>query len=226
MLRWTPFHLSREVDKRLLAKTADGTLPYPCLRNPEVQDKIVWAAKKIFQDYEVDGLWYDTLDGINPDLVCIGGHKHNYATLGESVDEILKRIRKTVNDINPNALLMFRRSHANINNKLYLTHLWPADSPFDYDKNRREVVVMKSYSSGVLTHACCTCWSPNEKDGVVAKHLASITLAGVPSISVDLTSIPQSHKQLIKGWFNFYNQHKEELMYGDFKPLVPNFPSA
>lgn len=226
MLRWTPFHLSREVDRRLLAKTADETLPYPCLRNPEVQDKIVWAAKKIFQDYEVDGLWYDTLDGINPDLVCTGGHKHNYATLGEGVNEVLKRIRKAVNDINPNALLIFRRSHANINNKPYLTHLWPLDSPFDYDKNRREVMVMKSYSSGVLTHACCTCWSPKEEDNVVAKHLASIVLAGVPSISVDLTSIPQSHRQLIKRWFNFYHQHKKELAYGDFKPLMLNFPSA
>ena len=226
MLRWTPFHLSREVDKRLLAKTADGTLPYPCLRNPEVQDKIVQAGKKIFQDYGVDGLWYDTLDGINPDLVCSGGHKHNYATLGESVDEVLKRTRKAVNDINPNALLIFRRSHANINNKPYLTHLWPADSPFDYDKNRREVAVMKSYSSGVLTHACCTCWSPKEKDEVVAKHLASIVLAGVPSISVDLTSIPQSHKHLVERWFNFYRQHKEELIYGSFKPLVITSPSA
>ena len=87
--------------------------------------------------------------------------------------------------------MIYRRSHANINNKPYLTHLWPMDAPFDYDKNRREVVVMKAYGEGVLTHACCTCWSPDETEEVVARHLASVVLAGVPSVSIDLTKTAQ-----------------------------------
>ncbi|MGQ9629463.1 MAG: hypothetical protein ACUVXI_03995 [bacterium] len=227
MVRWVPFHLAGEMDQRLLYRTQRSSLEaYPCPRNPEVVENIVRAAERLFREYGLDGLWYDTVDGISFESACIADHEHQFDTVGEGMDAILQKVTERILEINPKPILIFRRSHANTNNKPYLTHLWPGDSPFDYDMNRREVVVMKSYSKGVLTHACCTCWSPMERDEVVAKHLASVSLAGVPSISVDLKSIPPSHIELIEKWFAFYHRHKRDIMCGEFKPLVLTFPSA
>jgi len=177
-------------------------------------------------DLGFGGLWYDFVDSLPADVPCTSDHEHQFETVGEAWDAILKATAETVWKIDPECLLIFRRSHANINNKPYLTHLWPADAPFDFDKNRREVVVMRAYGEGVLTHACCTCWSPDESEEMVAKHLASVVLAGVPAVSIDLTRFPETHLEGIKKWLEFYETHKRALMLGEMRPLTFMPPSA
>ena len=99
------------------------------------------------------------------------------------------------------------------------------DAPFDFNMNRREVLFMKPYANGVLTHACCTCWHRSESDENVARHMASVVLAGVPAVSVDLVTVPESHRRIIRSWLGFYNQHRDELLHGKMSPLA-FFPAA
>ncbi len=55
--------------------------------------------------------------------------------------------------------------------------------------------------------------------------MASVVLAGVPSVSVDLVTIPESHRGIIRSWLGFYNQHRGELLHGKMAPLA-FFPAA
>jgi hypothetical protein len=203
-----------------------GQVDYLCPRTPATLEHIVSSARHMVADLGFGGLWYDFIDSLPSDLSCTSDHEHQFDTVGEAWDAILEATAETVWEIDPECLLIFRRSHANINNKPYLTHLWPADAPFDYDKNRREVIVMRAYGKGVLTHACCTCWSPDEAEEMVARHLASVVLAGVPAVSIDLTRFPDNHLEGIKRWLAFYESHKRALMLGELRPLVFMPPSA
>jgi alpha-galactosidase len=197
-----------------------------CPRTPATMEHIVDSARHMVADLGFGGLWFDFVDSMPVDRACESDHEHTFASVGEAWDAILQAAADAVWEIDPDCVLIYRRSHANINNKPYLTHLWPADAPFDFDKNRREVVVTRAYGAGVLTHACCTCWAPDETDLMVAKHLASVVLAGVPAISIDLTRFPESHLEGIRSWLSFYQQHRRELMLGEMRPLVFMPPSA
>ena len=50
--------------------------------------------------------------------------------------------------------------------------------------------------------------------------MASVALAGVPAISVDLVTIPESHRKIIRAWLGFYNRHRDELLHGEMAPLA------
>jgi len=42
--------------------------------------------------------------------------------------------------------------------------------------------------------------------------------AGVPTISVDLPSVPQDQQAIIKGWLGIYNEHLDTLVKGTLEP--------
>jgi hypothetical protein len=128
--------------------------------------------------------------------------------------------------LNSNAVIILRRTFANLNSKTFCTHVWPMDTPQDYNMNRRDIVYLKTFGSGVLTHACCTSWAISESDVNVARHMASIVLAGVPAFSVKLAESPASHNTIIKAWLAFYEQNKRDLVLGRTTPLLPTPPSA
>jgi hypothetical protein len=100
------------------------------------------------------------------------------------------------------------------------------DTPQDYNMNRRDVVYMKTFGPGVLTHACCTSWAITESDVNVARQMASVVLAGVPAFSVKLAESPARHNAIIKAWLAFYEPNKRDLVLGRMTPLLPTPPSA
>ena len=63
------------------------------------------------------------------------------ASLGEGVTAALRQSAETAFRLNKNVVLIYRRPFANLNNKSFLTHVWPVDAPFDFNMNRREVHV-------------------------------------------------------------------------------------
>ena len=128
--------------------------------------------------------------------------------------------------LKPNAVIILRRPSANLNAKTFCTHVWPADTPQDYNMNRRDVVYMKAFGPGMLTHACCTSWAISESDVNVARQMASIVLAGVPAFSVKLAESPATHNAIIKAWLAFYEPNKRDLVLGRMTPLLPTPPSA
>jgi hypothetical protein len=128
--------------------------------------------------------------------------------------------------LNPNAVILLRRPSANLNSKTYCTHVWPMDTPQDYNMNRRDIVYMKTFGPGVLTHACCTSWAITESEVNVARQMASIVLAGVPAFSVKLAQSPATHNAIVKAWLAFYEPNKGDLVLGRMTPLLPTPPSA
>ena len=204
-----------------LRSTGDylGKEPVLCPRTRATADYTAECTRHMVEDYKLDGLWFDFIDSV-PVAKCVAPHRHDFATQGEGVTAALRGCAEMALRLNKNVVLVYRQAFANLNNKPFLTHVWPVDAPFDFNMNRREVMFMKPYASGVLTHACCTCWHHDESAENVARHMASVVLAGVPAVSVDLVTAPESHRKIIRSWLGFYKQHRGELLHGKMAPIA------
>lgn len=184
------------------------------------------AWEHMFKTYDIDGMWYDFLefrkDVDNPpadmDIVSMD--------LNEAYTLLMERLYQKAREMKDDAVIILRRPSANHHAKRFCTHVWPMDTPQDYNMNRRDVVYLKTLGKGVLTHACCASWTISESDLNVGRQMASIVLAGVPAFSVKLAESPESHNKVIRAWLKFYEQNKRELVLGKMTPLLPTPPSA
>jgi hypothetical protein len=195
-------------------------------RLKKVQDYLLAAWEKLFSTYSIDGLWYDFLE--IPDVADPpkSGMEIISPDLHEAYTLLMQNLFNKSIALNPDAVVILRRPSANLNAKTFCTHIWPMDTPQDYNMNRRDIVYLKTLGSGVLTHACCTSWPISESDVNVARHMASIVMAGVPAFSVKLAESPRSHNAIIKAWLSFYESNKVDLVRGQMSPLLPTPPSA
>ena len=197
-------------------------------RYKKVQDYLFKALDKMFKEYGIDGVWYDFME--IPGLPGGDPANQKLETISPDIREaytmLMQAIYRHTLELNPNAAIIIRRGLANLNSKTYCTHVWPMDTPQDYNMNRRDIVYMKTYGDGVLTHACCTSWAISESDVNVARQMASIVMAGVPAFSVKLAESPKSHNEIIKAWLKFYEPNKRDLVMGKMTPIVPTPPSA
>jgi len=195
-------------------------------RLKKTHNYLLAAWEKMILEYKIDGLWYDFLEipeAVDPP---VDGRETIEPDLLIAYSRLLKSLYERALELNPDFIIIMRRESANLNAKLYCTHVWPFDVPQDYNMNRRDVMFMKTYGTGILTHACCTSWAISESDDNVARQMASITLAGVPAFSIKLAESPASHNAIIKAWLSYYKENKEALMLGTMTPLLPTPPSA
>jgi hypothetical protein len=195
-------------------------------RLEKVRDYLLVSWDRMFSEYDIDGLWYDFLElPAQPDppasgMVAVSPDVHVAYT------QLMQELYKKTMALDSNAVIILRRSSANLNAKTFCTHVWPMDTPQDYNMNRRDVVYMKTYGPGVLTHACCTSWANSESDENVARQMASVVLAGVPAFSVNLDEQSAAHNAIVKAWLDFYGRNKRDLVLGEMTPLLPTPPSA
>lgn len=195
-------------------------------RLKKVQDYLLAAWEHMFTEYDIDGLWYDFLE--IPDVADppAAGMEVVAADIQVAYTQLMQALYNKALAIKPNAVIILRRNFANLNSKTFCTHVWPMDVPQDYNMNRRDIVYMKTFGPGVLTHACCTSWAISESDMNVARQMASMVLAGVPAFSFKLAESPASHNAIVKAWLAFYEPNKRDLVLGRMTPLLPTPPSA
>ena len=195
-------------------------------RLKKVQDYLLAAWENMFTEYAIDGLWYDFLEIPDRADPPPAGMEAVSPDLHVAYTQLMQALYNKSRARNLNAVIILRRGSANLNAKTYCTHVWPMDSPQDYNMNRRDIVYLKTFGPGVLTHACCTSWAVSESDGNVARQMASMVLAGVPAFSVKLAESPATHNAIVKAWLAFYEPNKCDLVFGRLTPLLPTPPSA
>lgn len=192
----------------------------------KVHDYLLSSWESMFTKYNIDGLWYDFLEIPDRPDKPLSGVEIVSQDIHVAYTLLMEKLYNKAISLNPNAVIILRRSFANLNSKTFCTHVWPADTPQDYNMNRRDIVYMKALGPGVLTHACCTSWAISESDVNVARQMASIVLAGVPAFSIKLIESPVTHNAIVKAWLGFYESHKSDLMLGRMTPLLPTPPSS
>lgn len=158
-----------------------------------------------FQSLGLDGLKIDFIDSVPSDI----DHPRS-----RSVKKYLESLIGKLRGIKPDCLIEFRQKYATPVNAGLATAFRAGDVPFDYMENLNRCVQLRLIlGDHIPVHADPVYFHPEESAEIVGCHMIA-SLAGVPMLSMELSSILPEHKNVIQNYLSFYREHRQILNYG------------
>lgn len=183
----------------------------------ETQEIIAALLERLVRDYNLDGLKIDFLDSISMRSLRLEGARDD--TLGSSIYHLLQSVTARLLTINPDLLIEYRNSYANLASRSYANIYRSSDVPLNFTLNRWQAVMLRLLTPDRAVHLDPALWHCDDRDENVAAHLINL-MVGVPMVSIELDQYPQSHLDLIRYWIGFYNAHRDTLIHGKFEPVL------
>jgi len=211
-LLWVAPHLFGRHSKMLEAYR-EQTLPdyvegyYKMDVNTANTDILVDKLRTLAKEYDLDGLKIDFLDIVSPNV----SHPNARNTY-----HFIEKVCGGLKADNPNALIEFRQPYATPAMLPWGTQFRAGDAPFDWRLNFGRLVEIR-LNIGNLgpVHADPAYWAPGELPENVSRHLMAM-LVGVPMLSMDLRTLTDTEKRIIRHYIDFYNQHRTLIHHGEW----------
>lgn len=184
-------------------------------RYPEVRDYLIGLYAKAVDDWDLDGFKLDFIDsfGLNPNTKTFDP-RWDTLSLEEGVDKLLSGISKTLRALKPDILIEFRQTYFGPAIRKYGNMIRVNDCPDDPLKNRVNSVDLRYFLGKVPVHSDMLMWHSNDKPEAVAYQMIA-TLFCVPQISVMLDKIPETHRNVLKFYLDFWQKHRKTLLDSD-----------
>jgi len=170
--------------------------------------------ERLLKDYRLDGFKLDFIDSIDPKLVPTDP---DYATAGEGLYTILSQVLERLQAINPELLIEFRNSYANLANRRFANLYRANDTPYNLTANRWQVAIERLLAPDRAVVSDPVVWGPDASLEDVAVSLIN-AICCVPMVSINLSECQVNHENLIRNWIKFYNTHLKTIMHGEFVP--------
>jgi alpha-galactosidase len=180
----------------------------------ETQHIIGDLLERLVREYNLDGLKIDFLDSFS---VASVGKDAVDTTFGSSLYHLLQNVTERLLTINPDLLIEFRNSYANLASRSYANIYRSSDVPLNFSLNRWQAVMLRLLTPDRAVHLDPALWHPSDSDTNIAVHLINL-IVSVPMVSIELDQYPQTHIDLIRYWIGFYNAHRDTIIAGDFRP--------
>lgn len=179
----------------------------------EAGEEIKRRLVAVMKDLDLDGLKIDFLDTVRPNMEKPVGRR--LAAYIQDLTDQLKAIRK-------DALIEFRQSYATPGMACCGTQFRAGDVPFDFIENfKRLCNIRLCMGDGIPVHADPMYWNENDKPENISRHLIAC-MAGVPMLSMELTTMPPHIRKILCRWLKFYEEHRDTLNFGTWKILFGN----
>ena len=195
-------------------------------RFPEVREYLISTYERMLRRYGFDGLKLDFIDSFTlPDDKPDPAIAENYAGRDfKSVPEAVNRLMLDVHDrlvkINPDVLLEFRQAYMGPAILQYGNMMRAADVPEDHRENRRRICDLRLTSAGIAVHSDMLVWSKDETPEGAAMPILDVLFSTI-QYSMILKKINPAHKEVIRHWLKFSQDHREALLKGEFTPHHP-----
>lgn len=193
-------------------------------RFPEVRQYLCKTYQDAITTMGLDGFKLDfidvfKLDGEDP------AEKEDYAgrdikSLPEAVNALMSEIYYQLHEINPDVLIEFRQEYVGPAIRQYGNMLRAADCPGDMQGNRIRICNLRLTSGNTAVHSDMLEWNVNETPENAARTILSALFSTI-QYSMMLRDIPESHRQLIRHWIAFTNEHRKTLLQSEFRPYHP-----
>ena len=172
---------------------------------------------EIYKNMNLDGLKIDFIDTVIPDP-----DEPHCRAARSYVEKLVAKLREH----KPEALIEFRQNYGTPVNAALATAFRAGDVPFDYMENFNRCLQLRLHlGDAIPVHADPVYFNPAESVNTVGKHMIA-SLAGVPMLSMELSSIADEHKKVIANYINFYREHHQTLNFGHWFVEIRNgFPT-
>lgn len=195
-----------------------------CPRHPKVRERCARLVRDLMENYGLDGLKMDFLDmGGVPMQMCEAGHEHTCDFVSDGVIQAMGMMSEAMRKVKPDAMIEYRLNYATVATRRFATLFRGQDAPSDPDHVRRHLALLRAWSRGVAVHADYAYWTNDMTEENVAKFMAGMVFYGVPTISIDLETLPKSHFAIAKVWLDFYRSHLQRFMTGQLDHLSDDF---
>jgi alpha-galactosidase len=210
MLWWDPYSVgklsktAKTMRAYLRGRRFEGGRKMLCSQDESVRRHVVDTAVRLVRDYNLDGFKVDYLYSVDREPCENPGHEHFTPATGRAVYATMQEMYGCVKEIKPDFNVM--HTGGPFWNAVS-TAMRGIDVPFDVDGNIYFLAYIEAASGGLPLQSVPLLWSA--KDGVedIARHLISSAFF-VPCVSVDLLTMPESHRALVQRWIDFYNSNK------------------
>jgi alpha-galactosidase len=190
-------------------------------RFKEVREYLIGIYERALIDWDLDGFKLDFVDSysnfyesLRPDP------RHDIPDLSVAVDRLLKDVLARLRAIKPDIMIEFRQNYVGPLMRTYGNMFRASDCPNDALTNRRRIADVRLLSGNTATHSDMMMWHKDEPVEVAALQYNNIFFS-VPQISVMIRSIPEDHRKMLKYYTQFWNENRDVLLDGEFRPYNP-----
>lgn len=174
----------------------------PC--HKPARDYICSEVVRMVKEYGVDGFKHDLYNCL-PITACDADHQHDTDSMVEGLNKLMSEIWTTLRKVKPNGILELKQNYGNVDAARFGSCVRAGDTPYDIDLNLMRSFYAQAYAGVVWNDYLA--WSRYETCEDLGRMLIKMITAGVPSFSVDLLNLPQSHKTVLGNWLGYYNRH-------------------
>ena len=194
-------------------------------RFPEVREYLIGTYERVVGEWGFDGVKLDFIDEFNLRGKTDPAIAQDYAgrdirSLPEAVDRLMKDVVVHLKAIRPDVLIEFRQQYMGPAVRQYGNMIRATDCPADLAANRRRVADLRLTSGATAVHSDMLVWSADETPENAARSVLS-AIFGVVQYSMVLQTVPEPHREMMRHWISFSQQHKRALLKGGFRPHHP-----
>ena len=198
-------------------------------RFPDVREYLIATYERAVGEWGFDGLKLDFIDsfrltGTDPAV------KENYAgrdfkSVPAAVDRLMTDILARLKRLNPDVLVEFRQSYMGPAILKYGNMIRAADCPADPWSNRKRICDLRLTSGETAVHSDMIVWNRNETPEGAALPILNALFSTI-QYSMILAQAPAAHREVIRHWLAFSQEHRGALLKGSFRPRHPeaNYP--
>ncbi len=199
-------------------------------RFPECRAYLRDVYVRCLKDWGIDGFKLDFVDafglegGVDP---AIG---ENYAgrdcrAISEGVERLLREVTESLSAIKPSLLFEFRQAYVGPVIRKYGNMMRVGDCPGSLVRNRVHIANMRLLCGGSAVHSDMLRWNEDETPEAAQRFILS-SIFGVVQYSVMLRRASEEMREMIGKWIAFAREHRETLLFGEFRPHFPrlNYP--
>jgi len=192
-------------------------------RYPETREFIINTYETARKEWNLDGFKLDFMGFFRPmkDTKLTAEDGRDYASVNDAVDRLMTDIMERLKKQNPNIMIEFRQPYIGPLMRKYGNMLRASDCPNMSVINKVRVTDIRLLGGNSAVHSDMLMWHYNDPVEQAALQILNI-LFSVPQISVRLNEIQSDHKEMITFWINYWNENRDVLIEGEFKPQAPD----
>jgi alpha-galactosidase len=190
-------------------------------RFPEVREYLAATFAARLRDWDLDGLKLDFIDNMSYPAVD-PAIAENFAgrdikSIPHAVDVLMKEVLRRISEVKKDALVEFRQHYIGPAMLQYGNIFRSLDCPNDLVANRRQIADLRLTSMRQAVHADMLVWNRDDTPENAGRMILSAIFAAV-QYSMQLDGLKKSHRDVIRHWIAFANEHREALLKGEFRP--------